>query len=566
MDQPKSLSHLKISSDVKAGELKEKIHQMTQHESEEVLKARALAQGLGYVNLHGRVVVEECYLTIPQEDAQRLQVVCFDFQRHHAFKVATTSYTDETKTYLERRAHELETPLSIYLTSPESLKSALHGYARIPKVIPTEEVLLTPEQISASSEALTTLAEFSNKLVHASTSDAMAMLVAAALKFQSSDIHIEDERDSTAVRFRIDGVLHPVAVIDKHLGKQLISRIKLMSGLKINISDRPQDGHFDIKINSDKVDARVSAVPTNYGESMALRILESTAKRITFDSLGMFSWTKAFLEREIVRPAGLFVVCGPTGSGKTTSLYSILLRINTPGVKILTIEDPIEYEIKGVSQSQVDIDKRFTFAKGLRSLVRQDPDVIMIGEIRDAETVDIALQAALTGHLVFSTLHSNSSSGAIPRFLAMGAKPYLLAPALNAVMSQRLVRKLCSHCKKETEPSAEQRAILERALPSVQKHFTELSITEQHFYTSAGCEKCGGLGYSGRVGIFEHLLKTELLEKEILASALSEGAVREIQHAQLMITMLEDGILKSLLGITSLEEILRVVDVETMHQ
>lgn len=562
MDQNQPQSYIKISSDEKAEELKEKIHQMAQRDSEGLLRANAIAAGLGYVNLPGHVIIEECYQVIPEETAKRLGVVCFEFSRHHSLKLACPEYSSEIKTLAHSLSEKLETPVSVCLSSKESVQYALRGYARIPKMIPFETVEITSEQIHSASHELGTFEEFGSKLSHANVSEAVVILLAAALKFQSSDLHVEDEQNGTAVRFRIDGVLHPVVVVPSALGKQIIARIKLISRLKINVSDRPQDGHFDVNIQGEKVDVRVSALPTNYGESLALRILSSTSGRITFDRLGMFSWTKAFLEKEIVRPAGMLVVCGPTGSGKTTSLYSILLKVSTPGVKILTIEDPIEYEIKGVSQSQVNEEKGYTFAKGLRSLVRQDPDVIMIGEIRDAETVDIALQASLTGHLVLSTLHTNSSAGAIPRFLAMGAKPYLLAPALNAVMSQRLIRKLCQSCKEPTVLSAEQNAIFERELPHIKKYFGQLEITKTQFFTNHGCSTCSGIGFQGRIGIFEHLSKTAELEKQILSASMSEARLKEIQNRQGMVSMLQDGLLKCLLGSTTVEEIMRVVDVE----
>ncbi len=553
-------SKVRVTTDAKSEELTQKMREMALRDSEELLKAQAVSLGLGYVNLKGQIIVEECFAVIPEADARRLQALCFDFVRHHAMRIACRSYTDEVRAYLKELEERLETPASVYLTSEESFAAAMGGFARIPKLQNVEEVLIDEDEVARLARELQSLEDVSKRFLHVSVTDVMTVMLAAALKFTASDVHIEDGSDGTEIRFRIDGVLHTIATVSKDLGKHLISRVKLTSGLKINISDRPQDGHFDIRIGGEKIDVRASALPTNYGESIALRVLQSSSQRVTFESLGMLSWTRDFLKRESSRPAGLFVICGPTGSGKTTSIYSLITTINTPDVKILTIEDPIEYEMKGVSQSQVDEAHGYTFAKGLRSLVRQDPDVIVVGEIRDAETVDIALQAALTGHLVLSTLHTNSSAGTVPRFLAMGAKPYLLSPALNSVMSQRLVRKLCEQCKVESPMTDEEAAVVERKRERLKPFMEKLGIAEPRHWKAPGCQACGGIGYRGRVGIFEYLLKTPEVEKEILSSSVSEIKLKELQLAQDTPTILEDGIIKCFQGVTSLEEVLRVVD------
>lgn len=553
-------SKVHVTTDVKSDELAQKMREMALHDSEELLRAQAVSQGLGYVNLKGQIIVEECFSVIPEVDARRLQMLCFDFVRHHAMRVACRTYADDVQAYLKELEERLETPVSVYLTSGESFTAAMGGFARIPKLLNVEEVLIDETEVAKLANELQSLEDVSKRFLHVSVTNVMTVMLAAALKFTASDVHIEDGSDGTEIRFRIDGVLHSIATVSKDLGKHLIARVKLTSGLKINISDRPQDGHFDIRIGGEKIDVRASSLPTNYGESIALRVLQSSSQRVTFESLGMLEWTKEFLRRETSRPAGLFVICGPTGSGKTTSIYSLITTINTPDVKILTIEDPIEYEMKGVSQSQVDEAHGYTFAKGLRSLVRQDPDVIVVGEIRDAETVDIALQASLTGHLVLSTLHTNSSAGTIPRFLAMGAKPYLLSPALNSVMSQRLVRKLCDQCKVETPLTNEEATVVERKRERLKPFMERLGIREMKQWKAPGCQACGGIGYRGRVGIFEYLQKTTEVEKEILSSSVSEIKLKELQHTQGAPTILEDGILKCFLGITSLDEVLRVVD------
>jgi len=559
MDIPASVKP-RVTSDEKSEALSQKIREMSLRESEELLKAQALSLGLGYVNLKGQIIIEECFSVIPEEDAWRLKAICFDFVRHHTARVACRGYTKDLKVYLKELEERLETPISVYLTSEESFASAMSGFARIPKLLNHEEVFIDEDEVSRLSHELQSLEDVGKRFLGVSVTNVMSIMLAAALKFEASDVHIEDGSEWTDIRFRIDGVLHTIATVSKDLGRHLIARVKLTSGLKINVSDRPQDGHFDIRIGGRKIDIRVSSLPTKYGESIALRVLQSSSQRVTFESLGMFPWTKAFLQKESTRPAGLFVICGPTGSGKTTSIYSLITTINTPDVKILTIEDPIEYEIKGVSQSQIDEARGYTFAKGLRSLVRQDPDVIVVGEIRDAETVDIALQASLTGHLVLSTLHTNSSASAVPRFFAMGAKPYLLSPALNSIMSQRLVRVLCGKCKVETSLTADETMVIERKRERLKPFMNQLGIMKETSWKAVGCQACGGIGYRGRIGIFEYLQKTPDVEKEILSSTVSEMKLKELQLAQGTPTILEDGILKSFQGVTSLEEVLRVVD------
>lgn len=555
-----SSSKLKISSDATSDQLVGKMREMALKDSEELLKAHALSLGLGYVNLKAQIIVEECFAVIPEEAAKRLRVICFDFVRHRTMRIACHDYSDEVKALIKELEEQFETQASVYLTSEDSFFSAFAGYARVPKLMNVEEVLIDEQEVEQLSREFTSLDEVKKRFEHASVTDVLTVMLAAALKFLSSDVHIEDGQDGTEIRFRIDGVLHAIATLPRELGKHLISRVKLTSGLKINVSDHPQDGHFDIRIGGEKIDVRASSLPTNYGESVALRVLQSSAQHVTFERLGMFPWTREFLEKESARPAGLFVICGPTGSGKTTSIYSVIMNLNTPDVKILTIEDPIEYEMKGVSQSRVDEAHGYTFAKGLRSLVRQDPDVIVVGEIRDAETVDIALQASLTGHLVLSTLHTNSSAGTIPRFLAMGAKPYLLSPALNSIMSQRLVRKLCESCKESRAFTSEEEALVQRKIPRLRSYMEKLGISEPKAYAAKGCPKCGGIGYQGRIGVFEQLSKTVEIEKEILSSSVSEVRIRELQRAQVTPSMFEDGILKCFQGITSLDEVLRVVD------
>jgi len=394
--------------------------------------------------------------------------------------------------------------------------------------------------------------------------DLITFLIATAVDARASDIHIEAEEADVKIRFRIDGILYDIVSLSRETWPKIISRVKLLSRLKLNVTDQPQDGRFEIYSAKDKMDVRVSTIPTQYGESVVMRILMSTAVGISFEALGLRGKAFADLEKEIKRPNGMIITTGPTGSGKTTTLYSILLKLNDPGVKIITLEDPIEYQLKGINQSQVDTGRGQTFATSLRSVVRQDPDIVMVGELRDIETSETAIQASLTGHLVLSTIHTNSAAGTIPRFLSMGVKPFLLAPALNVMIGQRLVRRICEKCKEEVEidnrTMSEVTKLLSTVTPESGEAHRLKDLDKLKFYHGRGCEECQGLGYRGRIGIYEIMAMNEEIEKLILTGEVSEYQMQEIAVKNGMITMVQDGLLKAIDGLTTVDEVFRVAD------
>ncbi len=335
--------------------------------------------------------------------------------------------------------------------------------------------------------------------------------------------------------------------------------MKVLAKVKINITDKPQDGRMSIVTKKDRIDIRASFLPTNFGESVVMRLLRSSAVGLGFEQLGIRNRSFEQLKKEVERPNGMIITTGPTGSGKTTTLYAILKKLNDQETKIITVEDPIEYQLEGINQSQTS--EKYTFAQGLRSIVRQDPDVVMIGEIRDLETAEIAVQAALTGHLVLSTIHTNDAAGTVPRFLSMGAKSFLLAPALNAMIGQRLVRRICEKCKTEDKISKEHMEEVKKIvdkLPDFEKN--ELSSKELKFHKGKGCDACQGLGYKGRIGVYEIMIMDKEIEKLILSGKVSEYDMREISAKKGMLSMVQDGVLKALDGITSIEEIFRVAE------
>ena len=373
-------------------------------------------------------------------------------------------------------------------------------------------------------------------------------IISQSVKARASDIHMEPYQDSFKVRYRVDGILYDLLSPPKWVQPALISRIKVMA--KMNIAEKrlPQDGRLDVKIGNQEIDVRISTIPTSFGERVVLRLLDKSASLISLSDLGLASDKLDLLENLVRSPNGIILVTGPTGSGKTTTLYAILSSINIPDINIITIEDPIEYQIKGISQIQVNPKINLTFASGLRSIVRQDPDVILVGEIRDRETAEIAVQSALTGHLVFSTLHTNDSASAITRLVDIGVEPFLISSSVLAVVAQRLIRVLCRNCK---QPYTPDKSTLERI------GITPDQFQESTIYRAVGCENCFQTGYKGRTGIFEIMLLDSSLKSLILTTYDSS----QIKNAALnldMVTLRQDGIQKVLRGISTIEEVIRV--------
>ena len=538
-----------------------KMEQIGLQGKEETAAGQAQAAGLPYIDLSAFPVSSEALRAIPKEQAQELGVVCFFFtpEQIRLGVLATGAKVEELAYQLAERHHA---KVSVYLISEHSLENVLKLYAHLPVVKPvTKDIAITDEELNSFEVGVDTLKSLQEAFQKVSISDILTLMVASALKVNSSDMHVEAEEEGIVVRYRIDGILHEVARLPKEQWKRFVSRIKLLAALKINVADRPQDGRVTLKLSSGDLDVRVSTMPTIHGESVVMRILHSGSAGVTFDELGLRGGAYERLKREVSRPNGMIITTGPTGSGKTTTLYSILRTLNKPGVKIITLEDPIEIKMEGVNQSQVDIGHDYTFAKGLRSLLRQDPDICMVGEIRDLETAEIAIQAALTGHLMLSTIHTNSASGAIPRFLSMGVKPFLLAPALNSVIGQRLVRRICEFCQEEAvvPPEKMERVIkLLETLPPAEKE--ALDLKNLHFYVGKGCERCSGLGYKGRVGIYEIFTMTKEIETVILSSSVSEYVIQDLATKDGMVTMAQDGILKALEKVTTVDEVFRVAE------
>ena len=545
--------------DSQAAKLARREQELREQAIEDQVAAQAAQAGLLYVDLVNFPISPEAIVLLNQDEAEELQAVCFYYEGGN-IRVGTTNPSD----HLTRKIKELENKhhvkSKLYLISPRSLKYGLKVYDTLPKIKRLEGVEISPTDLVRYQEELNDFQTLNNRLQEVNVSQIMTLIIAAALKTVSSDVHIEAEETEIAVRMRVDGVLQHVASIPKNQWKKVLSRLKVLARVKLNIEDKPQDGRFDIFLPKEKIAVRASFLPTAYGESVVLKLLRPESAVLPLDSLGMRPAVQATLEREMVKPNGLILTTGPTGSGKTTTLYAILNKLNSPDVKIITLEDPIEYELEGINQSQVDESRGYTFANGLKSILRQDPNIIMIGEIRDLDTATIAIQASLTGHLVFSTLHTNDAAGVLPRLIDLGVQPYQLAPAINAIIGQRLVRKLCPHCRQVHEPTEKEREQINKILAVISpKANIDVPKALPVFYKAGpGCPHCSGFGYKGRVGLFEIFTMTEPMKVLLNEGAPSFKVMRQAIEDG-MVTMLQDGILKMLDGQTSLEEVLRVV-------
>ncbi len=388
-------------------------------------------------------------------------------------------------------------------------------------------------------------------------------IIAGAMATEASDIHIEPEEEYIRLRYRLDGVLVNALNFDKDTYNLLLSRIKLLSGLKLNLKKEAQDGRFSVHIGTDDIEIRTSVLPGAYNESIVMRLLNPKTIAIPMEELGIPKKLLAVLEREITKPNGMLLTTGPTGSGKTTTLYAFLKKVHNPGVKIITIEDPIEYHLPGIVQTQVN-DKGYTFLEGLRSALRQDPDIIMVGEIRDGETAAIAINSSLTGHLVFSTLHTNSAAGSFPRLIDLGINPKIMSSSINIALAQRLIRRLCPACKKAVSIEGEVKRKIDMILGSIVDKGelqAEIPTLPAQVFTAGGCDKCNQTGYKGRIGIYEGMKLNDEVNKVIEYNS-SEEEIAKAASSQGILTMTQDGIIKVLKGITSLDELERVIAIE----
>lgn len=552
------------NSDNEKKELQEKIQEETikrlYHKSEEE-KATIIANKfkLPYIDLSLIPVDAETVNSIPEEEAKKAKLAII-YRAGRKFQIAAVDPDNyETKKLLKKMRDE-GINYNLVVVSEDSLKKAWGSYklSMITEKFEDQGVLLRKEDLTEFEKGINTIINLKKRISEINTTEIFNIILAGAIKTNSSDIHIEPNIDYIRIRYRVDGVLQDIVKLPKKVHRIIVSRVKMLSKMKLNVSDIPQDGHFNIDLENTQINIRVSILPSSFGESIVLRILSESITGLKLDELGLNQYYLEKIEEQITKPTGMILVTGPTGSGKTTTLYSFIHRINRPSIKIITLENPVEYRVEGISQTEVGEDSALSFADGLKAVVRQDPDVVMVGEVRDPETAEISIQAALTGHLVLSTLHTNNAAGAIPRLLHLKVNPALIAPAINIVVAQRLVRKLCSHCKEEYVPAQETADKIKKFLSGISKNNSIKIPSEiKAIYRSSGCSKCNFIGYSGRIGIYEMFSMTPNIEKIILKNISSSEIVAATKEDG-MIALQEDGVLKALQGITSLEEIRRV--------
>lgn len=511
--------------------------------------AQAKLIGVPFVSVATLPFSPEALSFISKQVAERFVIVPFAFDKdNNTLSIAMANPMDvEAVNFVKQKTGLV---VKVFQGLPSEVKDAIAGHYTFGLVGEVKEALRETQEITAvktfDKESI------SQVIKEAPIAKIVSTILEYAVKARASDIHLEPQEDRVRVRYRIDGILYERLSLPRGVQEAVISRIKILSGMKIDEHRTPQDGRFNFKFGDEEVDLRVSVLPIVYGEKVVMRLLKKSGGVPTMQDLGLRGSALKNLETSILRPHGIIIVCGPTGSGKTTSLYSVLSKLNTTRVNISTLEDPVEYQMAGVNQVQINPDVGLTFATGLRSFLRQDPNIILVGEVRDRETADLAIQAALTGHLVFSTLHTSSAAGALPRLIDMGAETFLLASTMNATVGQRIARKICDHCKVSYDPPKELIDEIRKTLGDLMPQTEGVKL-----YKGQGCDYCGHSGYEGRVGIFEVMVISEKIAKLVLqksdASTLEKQAMEEG-----MITMKQDGYLKVLEGISTIDEILRV--------
>ncbi len=543
-----------------AGRFAKKQEEIRLKKIEKETKELAASLGLEYINFVRFPLNPEALSLSTAERAKSLGAVPFFYEGQNIY-LACLAWTSQVAQELDRLKTKNRAAVKVFLISPNSLNIALEAYKSIPSAKRSERGFAISEaSLEKFQQAISDYRYLSTEINRVNVTDIITLILATALKVGGSDVHIEAEEAGVAVRIRIDGVLQEAALIQADKWPGIISRLKILAKVKINITSQPQDGRFTIRLAQKNIEVRCSFLPTAFGESVVLRILDSSITTVDFANLGLRPEIRHLLEKEISKPNGLILTVGPTGSGKTTTLYAIINRLNQPGTKIITLEDPIEYQLTGINQSQVDVKGGYTFSSGLYSILRQDPNIIMIGEIRDLETAEIAVQSSLTGHLVLSTLHTNDAAGTIPRLIDIGVKPYFLAPSINAIIGQRLVRKLCQHCRIKHALSNEEKEQVNKILGviSPKANISVPPSLPDIYAAGPGCAACNGIGYQGRIGIFEIFTLSEKVKQLAVDQAISFKILQQAVEDG-MITMLQDGVLKVLDGITSLAEVYRVV-------
>ena len=544
----------------------ERIAKLRRQEEEELAKVLSNKYGVEYTDLTRKSVDTNALRLIKEDEARAGEVAPFrkiGTRLFVAMRAPERSDSLKIIQQLERLGYQVRR----FIVSRASLEHAWERYGDLSYATETEAGVLTVsvQAIQKMLEELKTIQDVASHVTDSVSSKdthrisrVLEIIMAGGLSLGASDIHLEPQEETVRMRYRLDGVLVDVLTFDHPTYKMVASRIKLLSGLKLNIKNAAQDGRFSIAVNEKETEIRTSVLPGNYAETIVMRILDPSTIALSMDVLGFDSYLMDIFAEEIKKPNGMIINTGPTGSGKTTTLYAFLRAVHKPEIKIVTIEDPIEYHLDGIVQTQTS--KNYSFAQGLRSTLRQDPDVIMVGEIRDSEVASTAVHAALTGHLVFSTLHTNNAAGTFPRLMDIGVSSDILGSAVNMVMAQRLVRRLCEHCREPHPIEGEDRVLMDKLLKDI-PHPEDTPKNREVLWRAKGCERCGGLGYKGRVAVVEAILMDETIEQTVRRTS-SEREIFAAARHQGIRRMAQDGAIKVLKGITDLAELGRVVELD----
>ncbi len=539
------------------------IAELRKRGEEKLVQAMAPQYGYDYIDLHGYTINPEALTKISETDAQAGKIVAFELARN-ILSVGTTSPNSPDTIAILGRLQTRGLEPKIYLISKSSFDHGFARYADHKNTTASKRGILdiNPDDILKSAKVIRTIGDVAAAFTHISTinsprriSETLELIFAGALALKASDIHIEPEEQTIRLRYRLDGVLLDVFYLEHMLYGRIISRLKLLAGMTLNQRKEAQDGRFQFVFGDREIEVRASIIPGAVGESMVMRLLDPGVASFSMDKLDLNPLLLKVMQEQLKRPNGLIITTGPTGSGKTTALYAFLRAVHDSEKKIITIENPVEYKLEGIVQTQVGPD--YTFSSGLRAILRQDPDIIMIGEIRDREVAETAIHAAQTGHLVFSTLHTNSAVGGFPRLIDLGVDPRIIGSSVNIMLGQRLARVLCTTCKQSYEASP---AEAELVTNIAQNYPEPLFIpTPLIIYKAVGCSSCGNTGFKGRTSVFEAVIIDNAVEEVVIRDP-REHLILEAAKQQKIPTMAQDGITKVLAGVTSLEELERVVD------
>ena len=537
-------------------------------EEEDLAETLSQKYGIGYLDLNVMPVNIDALRVIREDEARNAQIAVFNIIDKRIDIGVLSPQNEKSLTAIEKLKAQGFTP-TLFMVSHESLNKVWNRYKDLSYSFETKSGALdiSNDEIVELLKKVTSLEDIKKEIETVLSlkkgyriSRILEIIVAGALATKASDIHLEPEEGYVRLRYRLDGLLTDILQFDRETYKLLLSRVKLISNLKLNLTGA-QDGRFSIKLPNGEIEIRTSLLPGAYSESIVLRVLNPNSISVPLEDLGIHPRLLKVLLHEISKPTGLILTTGPTGSGKTTTLYAFLKKIHSSDIKIITIENPVEYHLPGIVQTQTNPEQNYTFLEGLRSALRQDPDVIMVGEIRDNETAEIAVNAALTGHLVFSTLHTNNAAGSFPRLIDLGVNPKVITSAVNIAIAQRLLRKLCNACKKEGPLEENEKTIAKKAFDMIADKTYLDGVQTEKVWVPAGCSECNMSGYAGRIGIYEAVLADAAIE----AIVLQNPSEREIRHAaipQNLLDMRQDGLLKIFQGLTSFEELGRVIDLE----